>query len=179
MAGNEQEIGGYLEDVLVLFSAYRTGIKSILCNVCIGFDRTSGVSDCSSFRAVAELTHAKGFLGCFSLLKEMNEVSLYFEACLYTENKMQRINMVGEFLRNAINGKFGNVNISENQGRIFINPIMAQYYFFFLDKVIKRIEFREFIEDVNSAADVISGVEYYRENLQHKIREEIPRTNQF
>ena len=68
---------------------------------------------------------------------------------------------------------------AENQGRIFINPIMAQYYFFFLDKVIKRIEFREFIEDVNSAADVISGVEYYRENLQHKIREEIPRTNQF
>ena len=179
MAGNEQEIGGYLEDMLTIFSAKRTGIKSILCNIGIGYDRYYGISDCSSLRAIAEITEAGGFLGCFSLMNNSNEVQEYIDACEYVGSRIPRKNIAGLYIINAIRGKFGNVDIVHDQGRIFINPIMAQYYFFKLEVVVRRILYRDLIEDIRSAADLVSGIEYYRENLTTKIREEIPRTSQF
>jgi Protein of unknown function (DUF1152) len=179
MAGDEYEIGAYLEDMLTMFSVHRTGVRGILCNIGIGYDRRIGVSDCSSLRAIAEITQTQGYLGSFSLTKSMKEVNQYINASEYVESKMAVRNISGHYIINSILGKFGNISISENQGRIFINPIMSQYYFFKLENVIRRIKYREFVEDIHNAADFLTGVEYYREELTSKIREEIPRTSQF
>lgn len=179
MAGDEQEIGGYLEDMLTIFAAKRTGIKTVLCNIAVGADRHLGISECSSWRAISELTLSGGFLGCFSLLKSMKEVQEYVDANEFVSSKMPRKNLPGLYVINAIQGKFGNVKICENQSRVFINPIMAQYYFFKLEHVTSRIKYLDMVEEVDKAADLVTGIEYYRENLTDKVREEIPRTSQF
>ena len=179
MAGDEQEIGGYLEDMLTIFAVNRSGIKGILCNIGIGCDRHLGISDCSSLRAIAELTLSGGFLGCFSLTKNMPEVGYFIDAVEFVGDRMPRKNIAGLHVVNALNGQFGNVRIFEDQSRVFVNPIMAQYYFCRLEKVVRRIKYRDFVEEAKKAADLVTGIEYYRENLTQKIREEIPRTSQF
>ncbi|OMJ92769.1 hypothetical protein SteCoe_4401 [Stentor coeruleus] len=179
MAGNEQEIGSYLEDMLTIFSVHRTGINSILCNIAIGYDRFSGVSDCSSWRAIAELIESAGFLGNFSLLNSQSEVQLYKDASLYVEEKIQRKNYSGICIRAALEGKFGKIVFEEIQRVDFIMPIMSQMFFFKLDEVIKRIKYREMVEETKTAADFVTGIEYFRNELTVKIREEIPRTKQF
>ena len=179
MAGDEQEIGGYLEDMLTIFAVNRSGIKAILCNIGIGCDRHLGVSDCSSLRAIAEITASGGFLGCFSLTKTMPEVGYYIDATEFVGERIPRKNIPGLQIVSAVNGGFGNVEISEKQRAVFVNPIMAQYYFFKLEQVVKRIKYRDLVEEVKKAADLVNGIEYYREGLTERIREEIPLTSQF
>ena len=179
MAGDEQEIGGYLEDMLTIFAVNRSGIKAILCNIGIGCDRHLGVSDCSSLRAIAEITASGGFLGCFSLTKTMPEVGYYIDATEFVGERIPRKNIPGLQIVSADNGGFGNVEISEKQRAVIVNPIMAQYYFFKLEQVVKRIKYRDLVEEVKKAADLVTGIEYYREGLTERIREEIPLTSQF
>lgn len=179
MAGDEQEVGSFLEDMLTIFSVHRTGVKSILCNIAIGYDRFSGVSDCSSWRAIAELTESGGFLGNFSLLNSQMEVQLYKDASLYVEERMQRKNFSGKCIRAALEGQFGKMASEEDQRVDFIMPIMSQMFFFKLDEVVRRIKYREMVEETKTAADFVTGIEYFRNELAVKIREELPRTKQF
>lgn len=179
LAGNEKEIGTYLEDILTITAAKRTKIDSILCNMVIGYDRHSGVSDCSTFRAIAEITEAGGALGNFSLSKKMPEVQKYLQACEYVEEKMPWKNGQGLFLRNALEGNFGNLDLYHLPHKTFINPIMTQVFFHDLEAVVRRIKFWDFVEDTNTASDVVSGIEYYRTELQEPVEEEIPRTKEF
>ncbi|OMJ83475.1 hypothetical protein SteCoe_15576 [Stentor coeruleus] len=179
MSGDEQEIGSFLEDMLTIFSVYRTEVKAILCNIAIGYDRFNGVSDCSSWRAIAELIESGGFLGNFSLLNTQMEVQLYKNASLYVEERMKRKNFSGCCIRAALEGKFGKLVHDEDQRVDFIMPIMSQMFFFKLDEVVKRIKYREMVEETKTAADFVAGIEYFRNELTVKVREEIPRTKQF
>jgi hypothetical protein len=179
MAGNEKEIGSYLEDFLTMLGTNQTSISSVLCNMVLGVDRHSGVSDCSTWRALSEITEIGGNLGSFSLSRNMTEVHLYLEACQYVEEKMPRPNIPGIFLRSALEGGFGNLNIHPNGERTFINPIMTGLYFSELSAVLKRVKYLDYVEDAKTASEVVSGVDYFRNNLQETIEEEIPRTKEF
>ena len=179
LAGNEKEIGTYLEDMLTIIAAQRTGTEAVLCNLVLGYDRHSGVSDCSSFRALAEVTAAGGALGNCSLGKKMPEVQKYVQACEFVEHRMPWTNGQGLFLRNALEGNFGHVDLYHLPHRTFINPIMTQIFFSDLKAVVGRIKFWEYVEDCNTASEVVSGIEYFRNELREVVDEEIPRTKEF
>lgn len=179
MSGCENEIGGYLEDMLTIYGADRSGIESILCNITIGYDRYTGISDCSTFRAIAELTELQGFLGNFALQNEMEEIQLFYEACEFVEEKMPRLNIPAKFLKNSLLGNFGNLEIFPDVKKTFVNPFMTQVFFFELKVVLRRIKFRKFVEGVKTAADLMNGIEYYRSELVDKVVEEMPRTKEF
>lgn len=179
MSGCESEIGGYLEDMLTIYGADQTGIESVLCNVVIGYDRYTGVSDCSTFRAIAEITEQGGFLGNFALQSEMKEVQLYLQAWEFVEEKMPRLNFPAKFLKNALIGNFGHVEIFTEEKKTFVNPFMTQVFFFSLKTIVERIKYREYVEGVKTAADLMSGIEYYRNELEEKVNEEMVRTKEF
>lgn len=68
MVGNELDLGDPIEDAVSVGAASncRSLKARILFSVGFGSDRFNGVSDCSSMRAVAELTKLGGFLGATS-----------------------------------------------------------------------------------------------------------------
>lgn len=181
MAGDEHELGTPLEDMLSVLALKRIGVNSILGCIGIGIDKFQGVSDCSSLRAIAEITEAGGFLGSFSLLPNMPEVQGYFNASQFVQSRMPKDNMAGFQIMSAIEGKFGNHSQLETHlnVKVFINPMMSQYYFFDLPVVARRIKYREFVEDTKNATDFMVGLEYYRKRLKHLMTEEFPMTNEF
>lgn len=71
MAGDEHDIGPNIPDMLNLFSLDASGIDSIYAVLGLGADRTFGVSDAASLRAISELTELNGFLGTISLHNRM------------------------------------------------------------------------------------------------------------
>jgi hypothetical protein len=181
MAGDEKELGTPLEDMLSIFAVKATRIESFLVCIGIGADRFHGVSDCSTLRAIAELTELGGFYGSIGLSSTMPEVQGYFEACEYIQNKMPSKSIVGHFVKSSIMGEFGNYNTLDRTAnqKLFVNPLMSQYYFFNLSTVARRVKYRDFCEDTRSATDFMVGLNHYRENLTMIRIEEIPRTNEF
>lgn len=179
MSGCEGEIGGYVEDMLTIYGADQIGIECVLCNVVVGYDRHLGVSDCSTFRAIAEITEQGGFLGNFALQIEMAEVQLYLQAWEYVQERMPRLNFPAMFLKNALLGNFGHVEIFPDQKKTFVNPCMTQVFFFNLKTVVGRILYREYVEGVKTAAELMNGIEYYRKELEEKVSEEMVRTKEF
>lgn len=180
MAGDENELGTPLEDIISIFAVKSTKIPSFLVCLGIGADRYHGVSDCSTFRAIAELTQKNGFLGSIALTMSMPEVRAYFDASAYVESKMPQQSIVGHYIKSAIIGKFGNYNTMERtkKQKLFVNPFMGQYYFFDLVTVAKRVKYADFCEETKNATEFIVGLDHYRLELKHPIVEEIPRTNE-
>lgn len=180
MAGDEAELGTPLEDMLSIFGVKNTGVLSFLVCLGIGADRFHGVSDCSTLRAISEITEAGGFLGCISLTQTMPEVQGFLEAFQYIEAKMPQQSIVGHYVKSAILGHFGNYNTLERTQaqKLFVNHLMAQYYFFDLLTVVRRIKYQDFCEETKNATDFMVGLDHYRQSLTSPIREEIPRTNE-
>lgn len=180
MAGDEAELGTPLEDMLSIFAVQSLNIPSFLVCLGIGADRFHGVSDCSSLRAIAELTQSGGFLGSLGLEKTMPEVIGFLEASQYVESKMQP-SIVGFFVKSAIQGKFGNYNILERTRgqKLFVYPLMGWYFFFDLEKVYKRILYRQYCEGVKNATEFMVALDAFRVEIeQDELRpvEELPLT---
>jgi hypothetical protein len=88
MAGDEHQLGTPTEDMMSMFAVNSLGCNAMLMCLGIGADRYHGVSDCSTLRAIAELTATNGFLGCISLLRSMAEVRGYMDAYAYLQTRM-------------------------------------------------------------------------------------------
>jgi len=183
MAGDEHHLGTPAEDMMSMFAVHSVDCKAMLLCLGLGADRYHGVSDCSTLRAIAELTAVNGFLGSFSLLRSMPEVQGYIAASDYIQTRMTTFaSIVNYYISSALEGRFGdyNTNPRTSGSRLFINPLMCQYYAFSLPEVIKRVKYREFVEETKTQVDLLQGIDYYREN--HPIKEsdeEIPRTSEF
>ena len=180
MAGDENELGTPLEDMLSMFAVKSLNITSFLVCLGVGADRFHGVSDCASLRAIAELTKAGGFLGSVGLEQNMPEVKGFLEASEFVENKMQA-SIVGFFVKSAIRGKFANFNVLERTAgqKLFVYPLMGWYFFFDLDKVVKRVKYRRFCEGTKNATEFIVALDAFRVEIeQGGVRpvEELPLT---
>lgn len=180
MSGVEHSLGTPLEDMLSMIGLAKTELESILVCLGIGADRYHGVSDCSTFRAIAELTVTGGFLGSMSLLTCMPEVQAYLKASHYVQSKMPEKSIVSHYIVSSIRGKFGNYNTLERTRlvKLFVNPLMSQYYFFDLYKVLDRVQYKTFVENTTTISEFSEGLNLFRSGLAPSRSEEMPRTNQ-
>lgn len=180
MAGDEHQLGTPTEDMMSMFAVNSLGCNAMLMCLGIGADRYHGVSDCSTLRAIAELTAANGFLGCISLLRSMAEVRGYMDAYAYLQTRMDpAASIVTYLVTSSIGGHFGNYNIHpRTEGEtLFINPLMSQYYAFSLPEVIRRIKYAALVENTEDIDELEEGIKHYRQNNPIKESDEdIPRT---
>jgi len=141
MFGDEQALGTPGEDMLSIASVF--AVKDVECKllVCLGFgvDAHHGVSHGRFLENVAAMGKNGGYLGCFSLLREMEEVQKFTDAynsCLPTNS------IVCSSVVSAINNEFGNVHSKPTEertgsGKLFINPLMCLYWSFKLQTVVQ------------------------------------------
>lgn len=170
MRGDEAGLGTPAEDVASIAAVDSLDLtKAVLICVGFGVDTYHGVSHAHFLEAVAELIRADGFLGAWSLTRDMPEVHQYREATEAVYQQMpQHPSIVSMSILSAINGEFGNYHAtSRTAGSVlFINALMSLYWCFRVAPVAPRILYRDDVLATESHLDVLRVIERYRDGLE-------------
>ena len=169
MRGDEVGLGTPHEDIASIAAVSLLDVPRKLL-VCLGFgvDTYHGVCHVQFLEAVAEITRAGGFLGAWTLTREMPEVQRYREASAYVFSQMpDHPSIVTSSILSAIEGQFGNYHATERtQGSpLFINALMSLYWAFQLDPVIQRIQYLEEMIWTQTHTDVHRVIATFRARL--------------
>ena len=174
MLGDEESLGTPEEDSCSMASVYGTSVKKKLL-LCLGFgiDHFHGVSHYRFLENVAKISKEGGFLGCFSLLEEMEEFKKYKEALDYTCSKMPfRKSIVSNSIISAVEGNYGDFHRTERTfgTELWINPLMSLYWCFHLNTVVQNLQYYPLIKETKSIHEISGIIRDYRNQLD-KIRD--------
>lgn len=170
MFGDEAGLGTPEEDIVSISAAFHAGVdRSFL--VCLGFgiDYFHGVSHYLFLENVSTMIKNGGYLGAFSIQKEMQEAQ-YFKNLIEFANKMMqgKESIVSNSISSALEGVFGDSNFSKRvaYSELWINPLMAMYWCFDLRKVVAANKYYELIKNTNTIGELNKKLSDFRENLE-------------
>lgn len=173
MRGDEIGLGTPQEDIASLAAVDSlTGIERKLI-ACLGFgvDTHHGVCHALFLENVAALIADGGFLGSWSLMREMHEFQLYEAACDYAQARhADRESIVNTSIIASGNGWFGDRHPTKRTegSNLFLNPLMTQYWTFDLGKVAQRNLYLDQIRDADSYSALSLRIETFRAKLQRE-----------
>jgi hypothetical protein len=166
MHGDEAGLGTPQEDIASIAAVDSLeGVKKLL--VCIGFgiDTFHGVCHAQFLEAVSGIIQENGFLGAWSLTREMPEVDLYKEATEYVHRLMfNQPSIVSSSILAAVEGHFGDHHATyRTEGSpLFINPLMSLYWCFRLEAVARRNLYLDRVRDTETYQDLTVAINTYR-----------------
>jgi hypothetical protein len=169
MRGDEPGLGTPEEDIASLAAVHLLQLDTKLL-VCLGFgiDTFHGVCHAHFLEAVSELSHHGGFLGTWSLTKEMPEVQRYCEA---TEAVLQAMpshpSIVSTSILSALAGLFGDIHVTQRTtgSKLFINTLMTLYWCFRVDPIAQRLLYLNDILHTQTSRDMTNAIEQFRDRL--------------
>ena len=167
MRGDESGLGTPEEDIASINAVDKLeGVASKLL-LCLGFgvDTFHGVCHSQFLEAVADITRAGGYLGAWSLTREMPEVAAYESAVEWTHHAMfNNPSIVSTSIVSAIKGQFGNyhANYRTKGSELFINPLMSLYWAFRLEQVARRCLYLEEIGETETWYDLSAAISAFR-----------------
>ena len=169
MRGNEQGLGTPEEDCSSLLAAWDVAVPNKLL-ACLGFgiDSFHGVCHAHFLENVAALIQEGGFLGSWSLTREMEEYDFFREACAYAFRCMpDRPSIVNGSIVCAVEGGFGDVHSTTRTrgSELFINPLMSLYWGFDLEKVAERNLYLPRLRDKISRNETSLAIENFHDSL--------------
>lgn len=166
MRGDEAGLGTPVEDVASILSASAVDCpRKLLVAVGFGVDTFHGVCHADFLRSVAELTGEGGFLGAFSLTREMPSVQAWREAVLDVFRAMpNHPSIVSASVLSAVEGRYGDYHMTfRTQGsELFINPLMGLCWVFQLDAVARRLLYADRVRETESPLELASAIEKFR-----------------
>jgi hypothetical protein len=170
MRGNEDGLGTPEGDMVSLVSAHSVPDLPRKYLVCLGFgiDAHHGVCHAHCLENIAALIADDGYLGAWSLLGEMEEFTLYRDACEYVFARLpKQPSIINSSIIAAVSGSFGNHHVTKRTegSELFINPLMSLYWSFSLEKVVRRNLLMESIRETDTFADVSLAIEQFRDGL--------------
>ena len=170
MRGDEAGLGTPQEDMASLFAANAVRGVERKFLVCMGFgvDTYHGICHAHFLEDTAALVEDGGYLGAWSLTKEMAEFQLYNEACEFAYSRMShRSSIVNTSISSAVKGWFGNEHASKRTegSELFINPLMALYWAFRLEHVARRNLYRDRIAETCTYGELSLAIESFRATL--------------
>ncbi len=162
MRGDEDGLGTPGEDFASIAAVSALDVPQKMM-VCLGFgvDHFHGVSNDLTFAAIAELTSSNNFLGSLSLLQSMDEVKQFAEAAEYTFKQMPgNVSIVASSILSAINGRYGDHHATQRTkgSKLWINPLMAIYWFFDLDGIAQRNLLLEHLYLTDNFMDIVRQI---------------------
>ncbi len=167
MRGDETDLGTPEEDAASLAAVHQLNIPTKLL-VCLGFG-IDGICHAQFLEAVAEITKNNGFLGAWTLTRDMLEVQLYQAAAEAVFAAMPKSpSIISASVLSALNGQFGDHHATyRTEGsELFINPLMTLYWCFKLDKVAERILYLNEIRDTETHWELTTAIAKFRDNLE-------------
>ena len=166
MRGDEPGLGTPQEDMASLAAVSRLDVPTKLL-VCLGFgvDTFHGVCHAYYLQAVADLVKSGGFLGAWSLTREMPEVELSRQASEWVRRAMpHHPSIVSGSISSAIAGEFGDHHETRRTegSRLFINPLMSLYWAFRVDAVVQRSLYLDTLRETNTYAELSLAISRFR-----------------
>jgi hypothetical protein len=166
MRGDEAGLGTPEEDIASIAAVDDLEVARKYL-VCLGFgvDAFHGVCHAHALEAVAELTRQGGFLGSLSLVGEMPEVQRYAEATQAVFEAMPaHPSIVSASVLSALEGQYGDHHkTARTRGStLWINPLMAVYWFFRLGPVARRLLYLEEVKTTRNYWEVIEVIDAFR-----------------
>eukprot|EP01114_Cavostelium_apophysatum_P016510 TRINITY_DN4710_c0_g1_i1.p1 TRINITY_DN4710_c0_g1~~TRINITY_DN4710_c0_g1_i1.p1 ORF type:complete len:349 (+),score=25.80 TRINITY_DN4710_c0_g1_i1:42-1049(+) len=176
MRGNEHRLGSPHEDVASIAAVDDLQVKKKLL-ACIGFgiDHFHGVSHTLFLENVADIIKKGGFLGTFSVIKEMEEARMYQAACDYAFKRME-ISIVSGSILAAIEGKYGDVKLTPRTGgsKLWINPLMSMYWCFRLRSVAANLLCLEEVKKTKNSQQLHNAIFGGNHRVKDKLRNHEP-----
>ncbi len=171
--GDEAKLGDPIEDAVSIgaCSLITTVKHKLLVCVGLGCDRFMGVSDCSSLRAVAELTALGGFLGC----SFVDSCVVFYRSLIEFINKRQEFRSViaASILASSV-GDFGN-NVIDNAPRVFVWPLMSMFFVFDVTIVARRSLIVGWLTNCKSVPELYAAKSEGRARITKRNFESLPK----
>jgi hypothetical protein len=169
MRGDEPGLGTPEEDVASLATVHQLHLDTKLL-VCLGFgiDTFHGVCHAHFLEAVSDLVRRDGFLGTWSLTKQMPEVQRYREATEAVLHAMSfHPSIVSTSILSALAGLFGDIQVNQRtaNSKLFINVLMTLYWSFRVDPVAQRLLYLNDILYTQTSRDLTAAIERFRDRL--------------
>ena len=170
MRGDEAGLATPEGDAVSLLAVQSlSGISKKLL-VCLGFgvDKHHGVCHAHFLENVAALASDDAYLGAWSLLHDSDEFRFYREACDFTFVRLpNQQSIVNTSIVAAATGSYGDIYATKRTegSTLFINPLMALYWGFQLDGVVRRNLYLEQIRNTETAEQVALEIEKFRDSL--------------
>ncbi|MDB6132346.1 MAG: hypothetical protein JWM59_589 [Verrucomicrobiales bacterium] len=179
MRGDECGLGTPQEDIASLAAAHESkgGLRKLVICLGLGVDTHHGVCHAHFLENAAAIAADGGHLGTWSLLWEMPEARLYVEVVKFVHQRMPaRPSIVNTSIVNAVKGRFGDVHATERTrgSRLFINPLMSQYWAFDLEAVASRNRYLARLLTTDTYHEVTSRIANYHRQQKHRPWTEIP-----
>ncbi|HYF47856.1 MAG TPA: DUF1152 domain-containing protein [Planctomycetota bacterium] len=178
MRGDEAGLGTPQEDIASIAAVNELDVPTKLL-ACIGFgvDAYHGVCHAHFLEAVAAVAKEGGFLGAFSVLRQMEEARLYQEAVDYVCSKMPDYpSIVCNSIVSALDGEYGDVHRTKRTSgsTLWINPLMSLYWGFELGVVARRCLYLDRIKNTETYMDLTTAIQNFRASREYKPWDDIP-----
>lgn len=189
MKGDEAGLGDPVEDAVSVATVAGNTNENIIYKVliCIGMgtDRFNDVSDCSTLRAVAEITKLGGFLGSISLECGREPYNFYKLGLdhLYLKQSFRSV-LAGSIVASG-SGFFGSDRVPDlvhnrvSEGSLFLWPLMPILWAFDVNVVANRSSIVQWIKDCKTSHESNLKFEAERNEISGRgmVRqiEELPR----
>jgi hypothetical protein len=167
MRGDEVDLGTPEEDIASILAVAHLSIpRKILACVGFGVDAFHGICHALFLENVAALIREGAYLGTFSMTPDMPAVGAYQEATravLAATNKAYA-SIVCTSILSAIEGRFGDYHATQRtvEGTLFINPLMALCWCFWVDAVAGQLLYRDAAEQSDTMEQLSRVITAFR-----------------
>ena len=177
MRGDEAEKGTIIEDATSLFAVNElTHIKNRYV-VCTGLGAERDITYAHVFENIAAITKEGGFLGACSLTPSMQAYQDFESAVLHVQSKpFHDPSVINSSIISAVRGNYGDYHLTEKTkgSHLWISPLMALYWFFDFDVVVKRNLFLPQLQGTLTFRDALNRVMEFGRHVNCRKQTNVP-----
>jgi hypothetical protein len=177
MRGDEAEKGTIIEDATSLFAVNElTNIKNRYI-VCTGLGAEQDITYAHVFENIAAITKEGGFLGACSLTPSMPVYQDFENAVLHVQSKpFHDPSVINSSIVSAVRGNYGDYHLTEKTkgSRLWISPLMALYWFFDFNIVIRRNLFLPQLQGTLTFRDALNRVMEFGRHINSRKQTNVP-----
>lgn len=170
LTGDEAGLGTPAEDMASIAAVDDLAVETkLLLSIGFGVDSFHGVSHGHVLETVSAIAKSGGFLGAFSLMREMDEFAFYKSAVETVNAAMaEQPSIVNASIVSAVEGDFGDVHRTHRTrgSTLWINPLMAMYFAFELGAVARRVGYLSQIKHTRTMFEISAIIEAHQRNVK-------------
>lgn len=175
MLGTEEDTGTVLEDFIALAALKEFGVDKIVCCAGFGSETEENLNHYQALANMSQLVFNDGFLGSFSLTRNMNEFIKYKEECERVWAGKRKSHIQSKIIA-AVEGKFGDqqdegvdARVAGETRKVFVSPLTSIFWLFKYETVfLKNIALRSLM-NTNTFVDAKVAYRQFREQLPYRM----------
>lgn len=178
--GDEEENGTILEDFISLAALQDIKVDKMVCCIGFGTETEENMNHYRILENIAELIKDNGFIGSFSLTKNMLEFEKYSQECerVWEDRRKSHIHtkVISAVKGGFLNNQYENIDpqLVCSTGIEFISALSSIYWFFNFESVARKNKVLPILKKSNTFVDAKLLLRQYLNNIKKRTKEAIP-----